>query len=105
SSIYEGLGLPMDRAGKVETRYFITLLQDPTARSMLRTLFFSLQECQKGARRPKDVPRTTIKKIGIIGAGLMGQGIAQVSAKVGIDVVLLDRDQASADRGKERVAS
>ncbi|MCB9662251.1 MAG: enoyl-CoA hydratase/isomerase family protein [Sandaracinaceae bacterium] len=105
SAIYEGLGMPMDRAGKVETRYFITLLQDPTARSMLRTLFFSLQECQKGARRPKDVPRATIKKIGIIGAGLMGQGIAQVSAKVGIDVVLLDRDQTAADRGKQRVAS
>ncbi len=105
SSVYEGLGLPMDRAGKVETRYFITLLQDPTARSMLRTLFFSLQECQKGARRPKDVPRSTIKKLGILGAGLMGQGVAQVSAKVGIDVVLLDRDLAAAERGKERVAA
>lgn len=103
-SVYDGLGLPMDRAGKVETRQFIRVLQDPTARSMLRTLFFSLQECQKGARRPKDVPRFDVKKVGIVGAGLMGQGIAQVSAKVGIDVVLLDRDLASARRGKEQVA-
>jgi 3-hydroxyacyl-CoA dehydrogenase/enoyl-CoA hydratase/3-hydroxybutyryl-CoA epimerase len=103
-SVYEGLGLPMDRAGKVETRQFIRVLQDPTARSMLRTLFFSLQECQKGARRPKGVPRFDVKKVGIIGAGLMGQGIAQVSAKVGIEVVLLDRDLASAERGKQRVA-
>jgi 3-hydroxyacyl-CoA dehydrogenase/enoyl-CoA hydratase/3-hydroxybutyryl-CoA epimerase len=94
----------MDRAGKVETRQFIRVLQDPTARSMLRTLFFSLQECQKGARRPKDVPRFDVRKVGIIGAGLMGQGIAHVSAKVGIDVVLLDRDVASAKRGKEKVA-
>jgi len=103
-AVYEGLGLPMDRAGKVETRQFIRVLQDPTARSMLRTLFFSLQECQKGARRPKGVPRFDVEKVGIIGAGLMGQGIAQVSAKAGIDVVLLDRDLASAERGKEKVA-
>ena len=103
-SVYEGLGLPMDRAGKVELRQFIRVLQDPTARAMLRTLFFSLQECQKGVRRPKDVPRFDVKKVGIIGAGLMGQGIAHVSAKVGIEVVLLDRDLASAERGKATVA-
>ncbi|MFA9469600.1 MAG: 3-hydroxyacyl-CoA dehydrogenase NAD-binding domain-containing protein [Deltaproteobacteria bacterium] len=103
-SVYDGLGLPMDRAGKVETRQFIRVLQDPTARAMLRTLFFSLQECQKGARRPKDMPRFDVKKVGIIGAGLMGQGIAHVSAKAKIDVVLLDRDQTSAQRGKDKVA-
>jgi 3-hydroxyacyl-CoA dehydrogenase/enoyl-CoA hydratase/3-hydroxybutyryl-CoA epimerase len=103
-AVYEGLRLPMDRAGKVETRQFIRVLQDPTARSMLRTLFFSLQECQKGARRPKDVPRADVKKVGILGAGLMGQGIAHVSAKVGIDVVLIDRDLACAERGKQKVA-
>jgi 3-hydroxyacyl-CoA dehydrogenase/enoyl-CoA hydratase/3-hydroxybutyryl-CoA epimerase len=102
-SVYDGFGLPMDRAGKVETRQFIRVLQDPTARAMLRTLFFSLQECQKGVRRPKDVPRFDVTKVGIIGAGLMGQGIAHVSAKVGIDVILLDRDLASAERGKEKV--
>ncbi|MEM7435250.1 MAG: 3-hydroxyacyl-CoA dehydrogenase NAD-binding domain-containing protein [Myxococcota bacterium] len=102
-SVYEGLGLPMGRAGKVETRQFIRVLQDPVARSMLRTLFFSLQECQKGARRPAEVPAFDVKKVGILGAGLMGQGIAHVSAKVGIDVVLLDRDLASATRGKEQV--
>lgn len=103
-AVYEGLGLPMDRAGKVETRQFIRVLRDPTARSMLRTLFFSLQACQKGARRPKDVPRFDVKKVGVLGAGLMGQGIAHVSAKAGIDVVLVDRDLASAQRGKDMVA-
>jgi 3-hydroxyacyl-CoA dehydrogenase/enoyl-CoA hydratase/3-hydroxybutyryl-CoA epimerase len=102
-SVYEGLLLPMDRAGKVETRQFIRVLQDPTARSMLRTLFFSLQECQKGVRRPKDVPRFDVKKVGILGAGLMGQGIAHVTAKAKVDVVLIDRDLASAERGKEKV--
>ena len=103
-SVYEGLALPMDRAGKVETRQFIRVLQDPTARSMLRTLFFSLQECQKGVRRPKDVPRFEVKKVGILGAGLMGQGIAHVTAKAKIEVVLIDRDLASAERGKDKVA-
>jgi 3-hydroxyacyl-CoA dehydrogenase/enoyl-CoA hydratase/3-hydroxybutyryl-CoA epimerase len=102
-AVYEGMTLPMDRAGHAETRQFIRVLKDPVARSMLRTLFFSLQESQKGVRRPKDVPRFDVKKLGIIGAGLMGQGIAHVSAKVGIDVVLLDRDQASAERGKAKV--
>ena len=103
-AVYEGLVLPMDRAGKVETRQFIRVLQDPTARSMLRTLFFSLQECQKGVRRPKEVPHFQVKKVGILGAGLMGQGIAHVTAKAKIDVVLLDRDRATAERGKKQVA-
>jgi len=104
-AVYEGLPLPMDRAGKVETRQFIRVLQDPTARSMLRTLFFSLQECQKGARRPNDVPRFEVKRVGVLGAGLMGQGIAHVTAKAKIDVVLIDRDLASAERGKNKVAA
>ncbi len=102
-AVYEGLSLPMDRAGRAETRQFIRVLRDPTARSMLRTLFFSLQECQKGARRPEGVPRFEVKKVGIVGAGLMGQGIAQVSAKAGIDVVLIDRDLQSAKRGKAQL--
>jgi 3-hydroxyacyl-CoA dehydrogenase / enoyl-CoA hydratase / 3-hydroxybutyryl-CoA epimerase len=100
SAVYEGMKLPMDRAGRVEARYVITLLASPVARSMLRTLFFSLQEARKGTRRPKDVPRQDVKKVGVIGAGLMGQGIAHVSAKAGIAVVLLDRELSLAERGK-----
>jgi 3-hydroxyacyl-CoA dehydrogenase/enoyl-CoA hydratase/3-hydroxybutyryl-CoA epimerase len=103
SAVYEGMKLPMDRAGKVEARYVITLLAGPVARSMLRTLFFSLQEARKGARRPKDVPRFDVKKVGIVGAGLMGQGIAQVSARAGIAVVLVDRELSLAERGKAAV--
>lgn len=103
-AVYEGLPLPMARAGKVETRQFIRVLAEPTARSMLRTLFFSLQQCQKGVRRPKGHPRFEVKKVGILGAGLMGQGIAHVSAKAQIDVILIDRDLASAERGKREVA-
>jgi 3-hydroxyacyl-CoA dehydrogenase/enoyl-CoA hydratase/3-hydroxybutyryl-CoA epimerase len=105
AAVYEGLHLPMERATTVETRWFITLLQDATARSMLRTLFFSLEECKKGARRPADVPPTSITKVGVVGAGLMGQGIALVCAKVGIEAVLLDRSAALAERAKGQIAA
>src|SRR5450756_360767 len=59
-----------------------------------------MQELNKGARRPADVPATSLKKIGVIGAGFMGAGIAQVSAAAGLQVVLIDRDQETADKGK-----
>ena len=67
---------------------------------MIRSLFVSMQELNKGARRPADVPAKPIKKIGVLGAGFMGAGIAYVSAQAGIDVVLIDRDQETADKGK-----
>ena len=78
SCVYEGLQLPFDAALKVETRYFVSLLRDPVAKSMIRTLFFGLQEANKLARRPKGVPKQEYKKIGVLGAGLMGAGIATV---------------------------
>ena len=97
---YEGLLLPIDRALTVESRYFTKILRSPEAAAMIRSLFVSMQELNKGARRPANVPATSIKKVGIIGAGFMGAGIASVSAQSGIDVVLIDRDQESADKGK-----
>ena len=98
--VYEGLLLPFDTALKVESRYFTQVLRTTEAAMMIRTLFVSLQELNKGARRPEGVGETSIKKIGVLGAGFMGAGIAYVSAKAGIDVVLIDRDQESADKGK-----
>src|SRR5258708_18113028 len=71
---------------------------------MIRRLFFGLQEANKLARRPKGVPKEEYKKIGILGAGLMGAGIATVSSQAGIEIVLLDKDQASADKGKAHIA-
>jgi len=98
--VYEGLQLPMDQALRVESRYFAKILRSPEAAAMIRSLFVSMQELNKGARRPPEVPAKPIKKIGVLGAGFMGAGIAYVSAQAGIDVVLIDRDQETADKGK-----
>src|SRR5262249_7185784 len=105
SCVYEGLQLPFDSGLRVETRYFVSLLRNPVAKSMIRTLFFGLQEANKLARRPKGVPKQEYKKIGILGAGLMGSGIATVAVQAGLDIVLIDRDQAAADKGKAHIAS
>ena len=67
---------------------------------MIRSLFLSMQELNKGARRPPNVPPTKVKKLAVIGAGFMGASVGYVSARAGIDVVLIDRDQESADKGK-----
>jgi len=98
--VYEGLNLPFDTALKVESRYFAEVLRSTEAAMMIRTLFMSMQELNKGARRPEGIGKLEVNKIGVIGAGLMGAGIAYVSAKAGIEVVLIDRDQESADKGK-----
>lgn len=98
--VYEGLLVPFDTALRIETRYFTEILQSKEAAAMIRSLFVSLQELNKGARRPEGVPETKFKKIGVLGAGFMGAGIAYVTAKAGIPVVLLDRDLPSAEKGK-----
>jgi 3-hydroxyacyl-CoA dehydrogenase/enoyl-CoA hydratase/3-hydroxybutyryl-CoA epimerase len=99
-AVYEGLQLPMDLALRIESRYFAGILRSKEAAAMIRSLFISTGELNKGARRPAAVPATPLKKIGVIGAGFMGAGIAYVSANAGLDVVLVDRDQAAADRGR-----
>jgi hypothetical protein len=98
--VYEGLQVPFDTALRIESRYFAKIVRSPEAAAMIRSLFVSMQDLNKGARRPEGVPPSTIRKIGVLGAGFMGAGIAYVSAQAGIDVVLIDRDQAAADKGK-----
>ncbi|CCV03172.1 3-hydroxyacyl-CoA dehydrogenase NAD-binding [Mesorhizobium metallidurans STM 2683] len=98
--VYEGLLVPFDTGLRIEQRYFTEIMQTREAAAMIRSLFVSLQELNKGARRPAGVPETKFKKIGILGAGFMGAGIAYVTAKAGIPVVLLDRDMESAAKGK-----
>jgi 3-hydroxyacyl-CoA dehydrogenase/enoyl-CoA hydratase/3-hydroxybutyryl-CoA epimerase len=99
-TVFEGQQLPIDLALRVESRYFAKILRSPEAHAMIRSLFVSMQDLNKGARRPANVPPTNLKKVGILGAGFMGAGIAYVSAQAGLDAVLIDRDQESADKGK-----
>ncbi|MGB5949434.1 MAG: 3-hydroxyacyl-CoA dehydrogenase NAD-binding domain-containing protein [Parvibaculum sp.] len=100
SCVYEGLQVPIEAGLRIETRYFTKLLMDPRSKAMIRSLFLSMQELGKGARRPAGVPDFKVKKLGILGAGMMGAGIAYVSAQAGMEVVLLDTDQANAEKGK-----
>ncbi|MCW6509786.1 3-hydroxyacyl-CoA dehydrogenase NAD-binding domain-containing protein [Lichenifustis flavocetrariae] len=99
-AVYEGLQLPIDLGLKIESQHFAKVLRSREAAAMIRSLFISMGELNKGARRPKDVPPTILKKIGVLGAGFMGAGIGYVIANAGLDVVLIDQTQEAADKGK-----
>jgi 3-hydroxyacyl-CoA dehydrogenase/enoyl-CoA hydratase/3-hydroxybutyryl-CoA epimerase len=100
SAVYEGALVDFDTALKIEARWFTNLLMNPSSSSMVRSLFVNKEALEKGAVRPEGIADQRVRKLGVLGAGMMGAGIALVSAQVGIEVVLIDRDQASADRGK-----
>ncbi|WP_334062182.1 3-hydroxyacyl-CoA dehydrogenase NAD-binding domain-containing protein [Limimaricola cinnabarinus] len=99
SAVYEGALVPFDTALKIEARWFTRVLMDPSSTAMIRSLFLNKEALEKGANRP-EAPDQSVKKVGILGAGMMGAGIAYVSANAGIEVVLIDREQAAADKGK-----
>lgn len=99
SAVYEGATVPFDTALKIEARWFTNILMNPSSGAMIRSLFINKEALEKGANRP-DVADERVKKVGVLGAGMMGAGIALVSAKAGIDVVLIDQNQEAADRGK-----
>ncbi|ASM73141.1 MULTISPECIES: 3-hydroxyacyl-CoA dehydrogenase NAD-binding domain-containing protein [Roseobacteraceae] len=105
SAVYEGALVPFDTALKIEARWFTNILMNPSSGAMIRSLFLNKEALEKGAVRPKDVPDQRVRKLGVLGAGMMGAGIALVSAQAGIEVVLIDRDQAAADKGKAYSAS
>ncbi|TJZ91077.1 3-hydroxyacyl-CoA dehydrogenase [Paracoccus gahaiensis] len=99
SAVYEGAMVPFDTALKIEARWFTHVLMNPSSTAMIRSLFINKEALEKGANRP-EAPDQTVRKVGILGAGMMGAGIAHVSAMAGIEVVLIDAQQASADKGK-----
>jgi len=99
SAVYEGMQVPFDTALRIETRHFVNVLMNPSSSAMIRSLFVNKGALEKGANRP-DVPDEWVKKVGILGAGMMGAGIAYVSAVAGIEVVLLDSTVEAAEKGK-----
>ena len=99
SAIYEGAQVPFDTALKIEARWFVNVLMNPSSSAMIQSLFINKEALEKGANRP-DVADQSVKKVGVLGAGMMGAGIALVSAQAGIEVVLIDTSQEAADRGK-----
>jgi 3-hydroxyacyl-CoA dehydrogenase / enoyl-CoA hydratase / 3-hydroxybutyryl-CoA epimerase len=98
--VYEGLQVPMDTGLKIEGRYFAQLMTGTVAPNIVRSLFINKGQADKLVRRPKNIPKGKIKKLGVLGSGMMGSGIAYVSALSGMDCVLLDRTQAQAEAGK-----
>ena len=103
--LYEGLQVPLDQGLEIEATYFSELVLNSSTKKMIRTLFYSMQECNRGIHRPKDIPKSDIKKVGILGAGMMGAGIAYVAAKAGIEVVLKDISIEIAEKGKNYSAT
>lgn len=96
----EGAQVDFDTASRIESRYFTELVTGPIAKNMIQAFFFDLQTINSGGSRPDSIGKTPIKKIGVLGAGMMGAGIAYVSAKAGFDVVLKDVTREAAQKGK-----
>ncbi|MDE2156251.1 MAG: enoyl-CoA hydratase/isomerase family protein [Xanthomonadaceae bacterium] len=100
SCLFEGGLLDFDAACKVESRYFAACVVSPAAKNMIGTLWYQLNAIKKGQSRPRGVPAGKVGKVGVLGAGMMGAGIAYASARAGIEVVLLDTTIENAERGK-----
>jgi len=98
SCLYEGSIVPIDTALRIESKYIMKLMRGPTSKNMIRTLFLNKNAAEKGAGRPKGVPKVDIKKVGVLGCGLMGAGIAHVTAKAGMEVISLDRNMEEAQK-------
>jgi 3-hydroxyacyl-CoA dehydrogenase/enoyl-CoA hydratase/3-hydroxybutyryl-CoA epimerase len=101
SCVYEGTQVPIEQGLRIESKYFGQLLAGPVARNLMRTMFVNKGLADKLSRRPAGPPKSQVRRLGILGAGMMGAGVAYVSARAGMDVVLLDSTQELADKGKD----
>lgn len=100
SCVFEGCLVDIDTGLEIESRYFAACVLSPESKNMINTLWTQLNRIKKGQSRPHGIEQSQTKKVGILGAGMMGAGIAYVTAKAGIDVVLLDTEIAGAEKGK-----
>lgn len=100
SSVFEGCLTDIDNGLEIESRYFAACVLSPESKNMINTLWTQLNSIKKGQSRPAGFERNKISKVGILGAGMMGAGIAYVAAKAGIEVVLLDSSLENAEKGK-----
>ena len=100
SAVYEGALVGFDAALRIEARWFTNVLMNPSSSAMIRSLFINMQALQKGANRPA-LPDEKVRRLGVIGAGMMGAGIAHVAAQGGIEVILIDSSGEAAQRGKD----
>ncbi|MFF6994665.1 3-hydroxyacyl-CoA dehydrogenase NAD-binding domain-containing protein [Streptomyces sp. NPDC008313] len=96
----EGSQVDFETALVIEARYFTELVTGQTAKNMIQAFFFDLQAVNSGANRPKDVPKREVRRVAVLGAGMMGAGIAYSCARAGIDVVLKDVALEAAVKGK-----
>lgn len=101
--IHEGSRTDIETALEIEARHFAALAVTDEAKNMVRTLYIAMNEANGLGARPAGVPEQRFARIGMLGAGMMGSGIAHVAALAGLEVVLIDVDQKSAERGKEVV--
>jgi len=105
AAVIDSARVDYDTAHIIEARYFQRLLLDQVARNMMTTFFVQMNAMDAGASRPVGIEKTPVKKLGILGAGVMGGGIAFNAAKFGIEVVLKDLSQENADKGKAYAAT
>ncbi len=100
SAMVEGAMVDFDTAMRIESRYLASLLTSPVTKNMINTFFFNLNAIKSGQARPKSVPKYKPRKVGILGAGMMGAGIAWAQASRGIATVLKDVSSEKAEQGK-----